>query len=102
MQELWSAKIAWDEKLPDDLKSKWLQCRKSIKQIGLVEIPRQLQQSVFDEGSKVQLHVFCDASKSAYAATLYVRVENQGKITSDLLLSKSRVSPIRNPLAVPK
>jgi hypothetical protein len=102
MQELWAANLQWDERLPDEFLAKWNLCRDSIRQISAIKVSRQLQQSPYDEGANVQIHVFCDASKSAYSAAVYARIENHGKISVDLLLSKSRVSPVRNSLTVPK
>ncbi|XP_075158064.1 uncharacterized protein LOC142231336 [Haematobia irritans] len=72
MQNLWKIKLDWDESLPQDLLD-----------------------------SDVQIHAFCDASKSAYGACIYVRSEHEGEIRVNLLCSKSRVAPLKV-LTIPK
>ena len=48
------------------------------------------------------LHGFCDASLLAYGGCVYVRViDNYGKITSSLLVARSRVAPVKG-LTIPK
>lgn len=45
---------------------------------------------------RLELHGFCDASQSAYGASLYLRVTDQdGKHRTGLLCSKSRVAPLK-------
>ena len=51
---------------------------------------------------EVQLHVFCDASKIAYAAEIYARITNDdGKTFAYLLTSKTKVAPVKA-IFVPK
>ena len=46
--------------------------------------------------TEIQLHGFCDSSKKAYEACLYLRsVNQQGEVTTKLLCSKSRVAPVK-------
>ncbi|UYV68404.1 hypothetical protein LAZ67_5004221 [Cordylochernes scorpioides] len=64
-------------------------------QIGLlsqIKIPRHIW---FDQTNKNEIHVFCDASKSAYAAVSYMRSEVQGGVHLSLLWSKSRLAPTK-------
>ena len=41
-----------------------------------------------------QLHIFCDASESAFAAVAYLRVKSTNGITCQLVASKTRVAPV--------
>ena len=52
-----------------------------------IEIPRKFGSGNFS------LHTFCDASKLAYAAVTFLRVENQDGVDLKLLAAKSRVAP---------
>ena len=46
--------------------------------------------------SMVELHGFGDASPKAYGAAVYIRViESVGQVSSKLVMSKSRVAPIK-------
>ena len=42
-----------------------------------------------------QLHAFCDASTAAYAAVVYLVEEDEGCTYSHLVVSKTRVSPLK-------
>nr|XP_042912027.1 uncharacterized protein LOC122272414 [Parasteatoda tepidariorum] len=48
-----------------------------------------------------ELHCFCDASKSAYGATIYLISASSTSRSSQLVIAKSRVSPLKQ-LSLPK
>ncbi|VDM49059.1 unnamed protein product [Toxocara canis] len=54
---------------------------------------RQLTAGVDKE--RAEVHVFVDASKDAYAPVAYLRSHKENRYESSLLMSKSRVAPIR-------
>ena len=56
-----------------------------------IEIPRCLDIN----GYELQLHTFCDGSEKAFSAASYVRVNRGGDIICHLLMSKSRVAPLK-------
>ncbi|GBM86654.1 hypothetical protein AVEN_71851-1 [Araneus ventricosus] len=45
--------------------------------------------------SDLSLHVFCDASKTAYASCVFLRTEIDGTITCQLVQARARVAPIK-------
>ncbi|KAF2888965.1 hypothetical protein ILUMI_17207, partial [Ignelater luminosus] len=47
------------------------------------------------------LHLFCDASKNAYAAVVFLKVCHQGEVHVNLLLAKTRVAPLRG-MTIPR
>lgn len=49
-----------------------------------------------ESSSSIELHGFGDASTKAYGATVYIRyVDEAGHISIQLVMSKSRVAPIK-------
>ncbi|XP_055714720.1 uncharacterized protein LOC129808834 [Phlebotomus papatasi] len=66
----------------------------------LIQIPRWAATIQF--GTKEELHAFCDASKMAYRAAIYLIVEDEdGKRSSRLLTAKSKVASI-DEITIPK
>jgi hypothetical protein len=46
--------------------------------------------------SNLQLHIFCDASVTSYAAAVYLRIENENKqIRLSLIMSKNKIMPVK-------
>lgn len=94
MQNLWHYELNWDDSLPVNLLSEWLELHKSIPVLKAISIPRlaKIKGHIVD----IQVHGFCDASEGGYGACLYLRTGNdKGEIAVNLLCSKSRVSPVK-------
>ncbi|XP_071051383.1 uncharacterized protein [Onthophagus taurus] len=93
LQELWQLQSDWDDEIPDCLKQKWSNFIKSIKMISKIAIPRPV---IVAKVVSITLHGFSDASQVAYGACIYVCSSNDnGKKSSHLICSKSRVAPIK-------
>ncbi|UYV76680.1 hypothetical protein LAZ67_14001722, partial [Cordylochernes scorpioides] len=86
----WELKIGWDSQLPEDMDREFRTWYSQIGLLSQIKIPRHIW---FDQTNKNEIHVFCDASKSAYAAVAYMRSEVQGGVHLSLLWSKSRLAP---------
>jgi hypothetical protein len=94
LQQLWLSGLGWDDQLPEDLHSRWMQLLRRLHQINDIKVNRLVMSP--NNHVDVQLHGFCDASKTAYGACLYRRtLDHQGNITVKLLCSKSRVAPVK-------
>ncbi|XP_050303785.1 uncharacterized protein LOC126741423 [Anthonomus grandis grandis] len=92
MQQLWHLKIDWDEDIPNDLKTAWLEFILQIDYLNKIRIPRQ----VLLTGIKnLELYGFCDSSEKAYGACVYVGSMNNNKNQIRLLTAKSRVAPLK-------
>ncbi|CAI6376224.1 unnamed protein product [Macrosiphum euphorbiae] len=95
MQHLWKNKLDWDDPLPDTLIKWWSDHRSSYGALRFFELPRHCN----DEHTQVttySLHGYSDSSEQAYAAALYlVSVFPDGKSSSHLVLSKTRVAPLK-------
>ena len=75
LKKLHKEKIDWDVSVDESIKKECLQWRNQLNNLHKVE------------------HTFCDASKLAYAAVTFLRVENQDGVDLKLLATKSRVAP---------
>lgn len=93
IQQLWQAKISWDEAIPQNLHTIWSQFHYDFHTINDIKIPRHVLSS---EYASIELHGFADASERAYGAAIYILcVNSAGQRSSKLLCAKSRVAPIR-------
>ena len=94
LQKLWKQKLGWDNELNEELMREWSEIRDDLRSCLKLTIPRSTSLGKGDV-----LHVFCDASESAYGCAVY-RVNKQKKI-SRLLVAKARVAPLKE-LSVPR
>ncbi|XP_036146040.1 uncharacterized protein LOC118646695 [Monomorium pharaonis] len=100
MQQLWRARIGWDEQIPDDLFHNWSRLYTRLSHLNNLHLSRWT--GITAETSQVELHGFADASTLAYAAAVYLKVTSAtGQITISLLAGKSKIASI-SPLTVPR
>ena len=93
-QELWSRGLRYD-KLPDDILDQWRAWKAELIYLDEVRIPRYFALGLA-VSSGIELHAFGDASLKAYGSAVYARVEDvSGQVRTQLLMSKSRVAPIK-------
>lgn len=93
-QQLWLVGVAWDEPLTENLATSWLQFRSKLKQLDDIKLRRWINTS--NKTNSIELHGFSDASCSAYAAVVYVRIVDENQIISTSLISaKTKVAPIK-------
>ena len=71
LQEIWKMKkFDWDDRLPEEVKNMWIKLFADIERLKQVEFPRCLKPSITTGLS--ELHIFADASISAYGAVAYL------------------------------
>ena len=101
LQELWRRNYDWDDDIKDDLLQYWKRWLESAKQISAINLNRCYTLHDYN-ASKIQLHVFCDASEVAYGAVAYFRycLEDESYHTA-LVMAKSKLAPIRT-LSLPR
>lgn len=93
MQEMCAAGVDWDDVLPEKLETKWNNWLSELLKIQTISFPRCLRLS---QPTDIQLHVFSDASRAAYAAVAYLSCKYPDHPpTSRLVGSKCRVSPVK-------
>ena len=80
LQSLWNKKIPWDEEVHTEDQNQWLKIDTDLQEIPDCKIPRYIG---FGNVKKTnyQLLVFCDTSKYAYVATVYLRQETGERCT---------------------
>lgn len=100
MQKLWLLKLNWDDRIPESMHRDWCSFKTKLQQLSKVKIHRW---TGFTTNKRYQLHGFSDASTLAYAAVVYLRVENDNNedTTVAIIAARSRVSPIKT-VSIPR
>jgi hypothetical protein len=97
LQDLWRAKVDWDEPLADEFLIKWRKWKDALKTMAYVRIPR----CYFSPGTilsecKLQMHHFADASEHGYGTVSYLRAEYpDGNVQCSFIMGKSRNAPVK-------
>ncbi|XP_042906732.2 uncharacterized protein [Parasteatoda tepidariorum] len=100
LQECWKLKCTWDAELPSSIRKTFEKWQKQLSQLKDITIPRCLLDN--PEGSRnLSLHIFCDASKVAYATCIFLRSQNEDSTSCQLIQARSRVAPLK-PVTIPR
>lgn len=98
LQEVWKAKLEWDDPLPPELLQVWSTLAGGWQSLTTISIPRYIGQAE----CSYRVVGFCDASSKGYAAAIYLMTEtNVGKIQSHLIKAKTKVAPVKF-LSIPR
>ncbi|XP_055585300.1 uncharacterized protein LOC129738142 [Uranotaenia lowii] len=99
MQRLWTLRdtegerLDWDVLLPPRVIEEWAQYHRHLPALNEIRVPRCV---VTPKAARTELHCFSDASEKAYGGCLYLRnTDRDGKVTVNLLSSKSKVAPLK-------
>ncbi|XP_055951616.1 uncharacterized protein LOC129987689 [Argiope bruennichi] len=99
LQKLWLQKLTFDDPLPPAIGKEWSHVVQSLRALELVKIPRWI---LNENPVKLILHCFSDASEAAYGAVIYLQcISANDIVTSRLVCSKSRVSPLKT-VSIPR
>ncbi|GIX67048.1 DUF5641 domain-containing protein, partial [Caerostris darwini] len=99
LQATWKTKESWDDEVNNEIKKQFLKWIKQLKYLKNIKIPRWL--GVMKE-SNLSIHTFVDASKTAYAACIFLRSESSmGSVTVQLLQARSRITPMKT-ITIPR
>ena len=90
-------KFDWDESLPIDTTTSWINFRQQLPSINQLKIFCYSSQT----NSSQQIHGFCDASEKAYGAVVYLRSQNKKSIKISFLCAKSKIAPLTK-ITIPK
>lgn len=99
IQELWKAKLDWDDPVDEPMEKTWNELWNEIGELEKLKIPRWIGTA---DDTKTRLIGFSDSSKRAFGAVIYARTEYpNGSVKSQLLTSKTRVAPLKE-LSIPR
>ena len=91
-QQLCEAKVGWDEPLTDDFLTTWQQLLVMLREAKAISIPRCVYCTISPKSAR--LIGFCDASAKAYAAVVYIKLEDEDDIDVKFIAAKTRVAPV--------
>ena len=101
LQRVWESKVNWDDPVPQPIADEWMLWRSQLKSLSQRHIPR----CYFPKDVEVvstQLHGFSDASESAYAGVVYLRmIDSDGNVHISLVAAKTKVAPLKR-LTIPR
>lgn len=99
VQNIWKHKIEWDESVPLEIHSQWINFKNQLPLLNDITFDR----GVINTYADIQLHGFCDASEVAYGACFYIRsIDKNNKYDTNLLCSKSKVAPLNARATIPR
>ncbi|XP_053698802.1 uncharacterized protein LOC128745752 [Sabethes cyaneus] len=102
VQDLWRTGCGWDEKISDECMPTWTHWVNLIPTIAEVRIGRSYFGTALSHQVKnLQLHIFTDAGEKAYGCVAYLRAEINGKNVCALVMSRSKVAPLKQ-LSIPR
>ena len=101
LQRVWETRIGWDDPLPEPIHQDWMTWRSELQLLTRKCIPRCYHPKNI-QITNIQLHGFSDASEDAYAAAVYIRVQDKSDTAHvSLVFSKTKVAPIKR-LTIPR
>ena len=102
MQGIWASGTGWDEPVNENFVRQWRQWVDCFDQLSTLRIPRcYFSTSFFSRESRLETHVFVDASETAYCCVVYFRLLDARGIQVALVGSKSKVAPLKT-LSIPR
>ncbi|XP_076733061.1 uncharacterized protein LOC143413643 [Maylandia zebra] len=101
VQRLWQNDRNWDDPIEGELLQRWQEWVSELQYLQEICLPRCYIAPATQEGT-FQLHVFCDASESAYGAVAYLRFKSaEHEVHTAFIMARSRVAP-RKKLSIPR
>ena len=101
LQELWQAKLDWDDPLPQQHLDQWTASVDNLAELNTISLPRYIGPPANVDQCTYALLCFCDASGKAYAASVYLRTTWSTGSTTSLVFCKTRLAPTK-PITIPR
>jgi hypothetical protein len=84
----------WDQPLPDKLKPSWDNWCNALISLQHVHVPRAYSTIAPKDATRVELHIFCDASTRGIAAVAYLKVFlHDGTVEVSFIIGKAKLAP---------
>ncbi|XP_044573279.1 uncharacterized protein LOC123257599 [Drosophila ananassae] len=100
LREVWRRKISWDEPLPAEMYNAFMDWRKEMEKVERFRCPRHYFGSRLVK--TVEMHVFVDASQSAFASVVYWRITYEdGDVQVRFVCAKTKCAPMRT-MTIPR
>ena len=100
LQKLWQIGIDWDDEIPQELQSDWVELFMEMKNINNICFKRSLMTA--DVAERPSLCIFSYASQEAFGACAYIRQKTKdGRFDVRFITAKSRVAPLKQ-LTIPR
>ena len=80
-------KLDWDDIIPEKFAKEWSNLLNSLGDIKHINIDRYVS-TTSNPDDVLGIHYFCDVSKVAYCAAIYVRVISNSSVVTSLLTAK--------------
>ena len=101
MQKLFEKKLGWDDQIGETFEKEWKKFMTELERLNEISVPRYYFGALQAKPDQIQLFGFCDSSSTAYAALVYAKITIDGKSSVNLVMSKSRVAPLKK-LSIPR
>ncbi|XP_058816286.1 uncharacterized protein LOC131679563 [Topomyia yanbarensis] len=101
VHDLWRTGCDWDDAIDELSFRKWLRWTNILADMPVFKLPRSYFGTArSNEIEEVQLHIFADASETAYGCVAYFRAIVRGKVVCSLVMSRAKVAPLKQ-LSIP-
>ncbi|CAI2329721.1 unnamed protein product [Caenorhabditis sp. 36 PRJEB53466] len=100
-QALWTRSSDWDAALTESEKEEWYSIQAGMNGLPIT-INRKYFETSLGPDDKLELHLFGDASESAYGSVAYLRRIGPHGIEIAFVMAKSKVMPLRRALTIPQ
>ncbi|GFX31833.1 DUF5641 domain-containing protein [Trichonephila clavipes] len=89
-----------DSELPASIWQKFQKWKDQLDRLKAIAVPRCMIEDP-ETSQNLSLHVFCDASKAAYATCIFLRSGNKNSASCQLVQARSRVAPLKS-ISIPR
>ena len=102
LQDLCRMRLGWDEKVSGEPLYRWEKWLLDLPRLSDFAVNRCVKPANFGDIISSQLHHFSDAAETGYGSVTYLRQVNaSGEIHCSLMMSKSRVTPLKQ-ISIPR